>query len=298
MKRNRTMEEFRQAARAAMAKAQAVQDAVGQRKGPAAPGDLFLVHGPAQVGIRWAIVLRHPTDPLVFSLPCDTHPQIGSTDIAIAEDALMGPAALRCEFGRWFDVDDFDPNMRIGLIEECYLKLVREKLREIFTGKLQGTPDQFDTDEDFEYEKWRGELSHAAHVLTEAVRTERMTLTRDDFFRSALAEPAFAMAADPGETTSAAPSRAPSPQRQLEFAYPGAIGLTLVPEKGVLFEYAPQGTQEPPELHEISADGTAKLIEWAESSTGCFRCLIRWTGGRVAVRLSGAGRTKEVIIEL
>ena len=103
-----------------------------------APGDLLLMPETADRGLEWAVLAATPDDPRrVLLVPADTVPMIGSADVEVPAEEVVGPLSLRCRFAMWVRVDEGDLDGRKGTVGEPYVTAALEKHRALGAGKLR-----------------------------------------------------------------------------------------------------------------------------------------------------------------
>lgn len=70
-------------------------------RGPEA-GDEYVFAATSGDGISWVAVLAHKDDPeLMYCLPVDMCPMVGTHDVEVSEACESGPATIRCGQGLW-----------------------------------------------------------------------------------------------------------------------------------------------------------------------------------------------------
>jgi hypothetical protein len=279
------------------------------RAGPAAPGDVFLFHGPAPVALRWAVVLTHPDRPLLFAVPADTNPLAGTADVTVPPSAPGGPMVLHCGHGLWIHQDDFPPGLRVARLEDRFLRRAQDKLAEVARGRVEGTAGQRETDALPAYDDWVGEVARAADVLADTLRRRERVVPVQAFRRDVLpgpvadpdaedaAEPRHVLAAAPAlhELLAVAPGEAP-PAWPVAYAYPGHLFLVLE-EGGVGARYMPTADQAPPELHQLLGDGPPVAVAWKHTpNRKVYWALFPWADGHVALRFGSGEQAREITV--
>lgn len=119
---------------------------------PPQPGDLFLLRETADFDVQWAVTERHGES--LFVVPADTHPLVGSTDVAVPASGPCGALTLRCGFGAWLPAAAFDPGLRTGVLAPPDLARARRKRSEVERGAVLGTADEREADAEPEYLGW------------------------------------------------------------------------------------------------------------------------------------------------
>jgi hypothetical protein len=142
--------------------AAALERAGGRQAGP---GDLFVVRETAEFPVEWLVVESARRDPrLLYLVPADTNPLLGSADWAIAAGPATGPLALRCRYGVWLDASHLDPALHAGRLAPEALAPAARRCAAIrdgspaAAGAAAGSPAGGDADDDPEYEDWLAEV--------------------------------------------------------------------------------------------------------------------------------------------
>jgi hypothetical protein len=119
MSSNRLHDSSADLIRRAYAAAESAVGLVQSRQGrPADVGDLFVLPEAGDFPLEWAVVARHPHRPGLFLVvPADTHPLVGSTDLAVPSGRSSGPLSLRCGLGVWLEEGHLRPALRSGVLE-------------------------------------------------------------------------------------------------------------------------------------------------------------------------------------
>ncbi|MCP4656992.1 MAG: hypothetical protein GY856_16395, partial [bacterium] len=143
-----------------------------RREQPPRPGDLFVCPATADFAVQWAVIDRDPRDErLVYVVPADIHPLIGSADVAAPAGSTSGALSLRCGFELRIETGTFDPEMRTGFLESEVLDRARHKRAEIERGHLSSSVPERETDTEPEYQDWaENVLAQAQAALRENVR--------------------------------------------------------------------------------------------------------------------------------
>jgi hypothetical protein len=104
--------------------------------------------------LQWAVVLVHPDRPdVIYVVPADYFPMTGTPDVAVPEEALFGPLALRCGLGFWAGRVAFASATRTGFLDETALHAARKTLADLAAGQLDGDLLTGETDDDPDYEE-------------------------------------------------------------------------------------------------------------------------------------------------
>lgn len=144
-----------------------------KRRGEEAPqpGDVFVVTETGDFGVQWAIIDRDPrnTHDLMI-VPLDSHPLVGTTDVALPAESPTGASCLRCGFAVRLEARNLDPTLRTGFLSPEALEQVRHKRAEIAAGDVTGSSLQRETDAEPEYQRWVEHLAGARDALDRTVR--------------------------------------------------------------------------------------------------------------------------------
>lgn len=300
------------------ATAEAVQKYTAQRAARAAegarppqPGDVYLFPGPSPVDLHWVALGAHPDKDLLFAVPADGHPFVGLTDVEVPPSERCGLLVLRCGHGLWIHREEFRPDLRVGVIEERYVRRALDKLGQMAAGKLRGLASQWEAEANPDYEDWMDQVGQAVDTLADALRFREELLTPADFrdvlelrshARAVEAESQYALAAASSgalaqlhEELQRSPVGTPL-VRRVNYLYPGELFLVLEAD-GLAVVYLKQGDQPPPELHAPSPTGTPRPAEWITSPQGtAMRASFPWDEGQVRLRFGRGERAREVTV--
>jgi hypothetical protein len=286
-----------------------LKHALAGRTGPPEVGDVFLFRGAALLPFRWAVVLRHPDRPLMFVVPADTAPFVGSTDVEVARQELGGAMVLRCASGLWLEATAFRPQDRVALLEPRYLDRAQAKLEQIAQGGVEATAEQREMDASPAYDQWLEEVAAAREWLASVTRDWHLTVSlreegqilrlADPFLGTQTADaPQYDLAAAP-ELEGVLGTTAPEELRGIEVPHPCPGRLFLVPEDaGVGVRYLAAGGEEPPAVAEVRPDGQAVALAW-KHAPGRF---VSWaevpfTQGRAVLRLGEGAEAREITVQ-
>lgn len=143
-------------------------------------GDIFIFDIPETIGLQWVVLMPHPdNEQLLFTIPADDNPMVGSTDIALSENTTCGPLTLRCGCGVWIHKTDFDINDRVGILEDWYLKCAIDTIKQISNDTLQSSVRQTENDADLNYEEWMSEVVSSGQIALENTLQELSSETTD-----------------------------------------------------------------------------------------------------------------------
>jgi hypothetical protein len=139
-----------------------------RRGNPPAPGDLFVLRATADLPVEWALLERAGGRLLV--VPADAGPPAGTADVEVPADAPGGPLSLRCRFSLWLDASLFEPELRSGVIAEETVAEALQRVRQIESGTLEGSPLAEEVDAGPEYQDWIRGVSEPARALASEAR--------------------------------------------------------------------------------------------------------------------------------
>lgn len=144
-------------------------EVTGRRRQAPRPGDLYVLTETAEIPIQWLVVERDVADAEGYLvIPADSHPMVGSADVAVPPEAPSGALSLRCAFEVWVRARDLDPEMRTGFVDDDLLEKARRKRAEIQSGNLLGSSRQRGTDVEPEYQDWAQDvLAKAQDIASE-----------------------------------------------------------------------------------------------------------------------------------
>lgn len=122
----------------------------------------------AEHAVEWAVLAAAPEDPRrVLMVPADTVPLVGSADVEVPADKVLGPLSLRCRYGVWRRLGDGDLAQRegAGSVAPAYVAWALEKCRALAARSLVGSASERDVDSDPEYQEWEEVLAAAQRAL-------------------------------------------------------------------------------------------------------------------------------------
>ena len=128
------------------------RDASGtETQGPAA-GDVFAFAATSEQAVLWAVIARARNgEDLFHAVPADSHPLVGSTDVAVAPGSPCGALTLRCGFDLVLAAGDFSSGKRVCRLPPEPVRIAESKRQEIGSGQLRGSVLQRETDQEWEY---------------------------------------------------------------------------------------------------------------------------------------------------
>lgn len=130
---------------------------------PPAPGDLFVLRITADLPVEWALLERGRGG--LLAVPADAGPPAGTADVEVPADAPGGPLSLRCRFPLWLDAALFEPELRSGVLAQETVAEALQRVRQIESGTLEGSPLAEEVDADPEYQDWIRDVSERAREL-------------------------------------------------------------------------------------------------------------------------------------
>jgi len=130
------------------------------------PGDLFWFEVDGRLSF-WAVIIEHPEDPeLLYTVPADKFPLIGSCDVLIPTEALFGPLSVRAGYGIWLRSGFLKrEGHRFGFLEKEFLKAVHSKIAELVVGEIQASEEQMEIDDDPGYILQLMEIEQLVNVV-------------------------------------------------------------------------------------------------------------------------------------
>ncbi len=131
---------------------------------PPAPGDLFVLRATADLPVEWALLERGSGGKLLAVL-ADAGPPAGTNDVEVPADAPGGPLSLRCQLSLQLDAALFKPELRSGVIAQETVAEALQRVRQIESGALEGSPLAEEVDADPEYQDWVRDVSEPAWAL-------------------------------------------------------------------------------------------------------------------------------------
>ncbi len=164
--RSGSHESLRRETGAAAARAHAADSELRRRvEQPPQPGDVFVIRETAELPLEWVVLEPDADDPRrLLAVPADTNPQVGSADVALAEDARRAPLTLRCGFPVWLAATALDPELRSGRLASGDLARARRKRRELEQGDPTGSAMERRVDGDLTYREWLEEVLEPARA--------------------------------------------------------------------------------------------------------------------------------------
>jgi hypothetical protein len=141
------------AAKAHSRSAELAAELESHRGRPAGPGDLFVLPATADLPVEWAILDRG-TGGRLLAVPADSGLPAGTADVEVPDGAPGGPLSLRCRYGAWLDGELFEPDLRSGTLAPETVAEALNRVRQIETGTLEGSPLAEEVDADPEYADW------------------------------------------------------------------------------------------------------------------------------------------------
>lgn len=264
------------------------------RRGPA-PGDLWLFPSPSSVDLRWAVVARHPEQPLLYAVPADGHPLAGLCDVVAGFQG--GPLVLRCGHGLWIDEGDFRPEGRVGVLEARHSHRAAEKLHEVASGTLTGTASQKEAEADPDYEAWLDEVGHGTDALARLLRVREETVSLADVVRPVPedAESPFALAADSASALGLPlPEAAPLPGVIVPLLHPGSLRL-LREQGGVRLVWQEVPACDPPTISAVSGTGETPA-GWKKMPGGWRAASFPWSDGKLLLRIGSGERVRDLLV--
>ena len=117
-----------------------------------------------EYGIEWVVVKRCVDDTrLLFLVPLDRNPFVGTWDIAVSEFSEAGPGVLRCGRGTWIHIDHLRQGTLNGFLESDYVNEVNDRLSALVHNLVP--VHKPDVDEHPEYQNWMDVVTTASDHL-------------------------------------------------------------------------------------------------------------------------------------
>ncbi|MEM7349528.1 MAG: hypothetical protein AAF657_01895 [Acidobacteriota bacterium] len=140
---------------------------------PPSAGDLYVFDQAADHGVQWLVVEEDSGDGLL-AVASDLDREVGSADIAAsasfsATSQTASRVTIRCRFAVFLPVAACNPSRRTGRLADGDLRRVRDKLRALTAGTLEGTPDEQESDSESVYEDLVEELVTARDALVAGI---------------------------------------------------------------------------------------------------------------------------------
>jgi hypothetical protein len=275
------------------------------------PGDLYVFGVPIDAAIEWLVVRPHVDDPsLVLLAPADDFPFAGRADMPLKPEFLDRPLTVRCGEATWLPAAACPERLRVGVVPDEAVALVRQKLAALARGNLTEDRRESRVEADPEYASWldqvalareaverRGDTSPTS-VAGSVLRFERFTTQAP----AALAEePQVALAANSGGPLLAAlaESLASETPRYSEVPQSGGTLLLTADSRGVRVAWQGSPDAEPPSL---SASGISDPVtaRWRTgTSPGLHRAepAFSWVDGQI-VFVIGTERPETLTVRL
>lgn len=136
---------------------------------PPVPGDLFVLRATAELPVEW-VLLEKGSGGRFLAVPADAGPPAGTADVEVPAGSPGGPLNLRCRFSLWLDASLIDPELRSGTLARESVEDARFRIRQIETGKLEGSPLAEEIDADSEYQDWIRDVPEQAVKLVSTGR--------------------------------------------------------------------------------------------------------------------------------
>jgi hypothetical protein len=295
----------------AVRRRQELKQTLAERAGLPGVGDIFLFPGATLLAFRWVAALKHPDRPLLFVVPVDTAPFVGSADVEVARQERGGRMVLRCASGLWVEMSAFQPELRVAWLEPSYVKRAQAKLEQVARGRLDGTAGQRETDASPAYDDWLEQVGAAVEDLRAMLRDRHATVSlKEDSAVICLPETLLggnlAETAAPHYAQAAAPAwKGPSGAEAGEelqgvlvpFPCPGCLLLALE-GAGVGVRYFAASGEEPPALAQICPGSQAVSVAWSHTpDRDIWWSEVAWTEGRAVLRFGGGDEEREITVE-
>jgi len=153
-------EKFRHRVELAFAKAadksRRLNEALSQRGNSVQLGDIIYVSLPNNdLALAWTVIWTNPDPDLFLCAPYDMACDwAGTPDVGLSDfSAMCGPAVIRCGFSLWIPRELLKVESRVGLLEEHNLLRVQDKISQIFSARIIGSPAQQENDADIDLQE-------------------------------------------------------------------------------------------------------------------------------------------------
>ena len=228
--------------------------------GPPAVGDLYTFPTTASLGVEWVAVVENVDDAnLLFVVPFDSNPMVGTWDVAVSEFEAAGEGALRCGRGFWLHTNGFSSGKRGCRVEQATIEAARNTLDQMVGGSSVADP-RFDVDDDPDYQEWISKVSAAAESLEAHLKHETSNQDTPDvvsilqFNQRWATQPGIreaqtrSLAAD-SDGLGAGPSEdlGVAPGYVLAESLPGVL-VALLESQGIRLHYHPAGSEAAPAI--------------------------------------------------
>lgn len=142
-------------------------DSIPAISAPTTAGDLYVFNTKNdELDVVWVVVRDHPQNPNSgLVVPIDTFFLVGTPDLVLPTDEIM---VARCGQSDWFEKSMFDPTLRVGVISDVVLSLVRQRLADLARGRDINFGES-NVDCDPEYEDHINEIEKARQALLKEV---------------------------------------------------------------------------------------------------------------------------------
>lgn len=132
-----------------------------------AAGDRYTLRATAELPVEWILLERHPERAAFLAVPADTHPFLGSADLAVP----ASPLRLRCGAAVWLEEAALEPACHAGAIDRLTVERARQK--GLAPRSEPKSDEQAEVDESPEYEDWMHEVVRPALAAAGTVAPER-----------------------------------------------------------------------------------------------------------------------------
>jgi len=259
------------------------------------PGDLYLFPLPADMPLEWVVITIDPDDDdLLYLLPADDHPLVGSADVRIPNDADCAPLVVRCGFGFWVHKEQLLTQRRSGTIPTASVNRANKILSKIVASDLDATSLQKETDCDPEYESWMRELSSAVETLRSSLAdaAQPITLLPEVFSHSwyddsPLDSTPLALAAASAEEDPQTPTESERPVGTILYCDNGVLAA-LKYKEGIILQFSkPRHHPEdlkPPTI--LFAESGSETVSWHPEPDWHSSDMITFKDGKAVFRVN------------
>ncbi len=146
---------------------------VDERRGPPAPGDVFVLAESADSAVEWAVLDEAP-DGRLLAVPADADVLVGSADAVAVRDGV--PLTLRCAFAVRLEAVRLERGRRTARLTPAEIARARALCSALEGGEAVGSVPEQEVDQDPEYRDWvEGVLEPARRTLLGAAETSPAT---------------------------------------------------------------------------------------------------------------------------
>ncbi|MCP4661650.1 MAG: hypothetical protein GY856_40125 [bacterium] len=136
--------------------------------GPKA-GDLYSLAASPEPGVEWLVLEVEPGTDRYLVVAVDTVSWIGTSDVAVTDEATVGPLSMRCGHGIRLDPEVLRSGRSSGAVGEFDLARARTRRRQLLAGEVPSTTAEREVDADPDYRDWCRTLESARQAVCKAL---------------------------------------------------------------------------------------------------------------------------------